>query len=151
MVRKQILSKYQQTPPDSLKSEDDGRIIDTPSKLYPEMLAELEKCAVIPVNRRTLDMMQIHHMDAGDLRKWLVAACKHGQYINSQWCQGSNPSGFFACDAYTVSGMLYMPHMKKEVETVVYVKMCITKTGATVAVISIHPSYQQQTGADNEA
>lgn len=146
MVKKIILSKYQANPPDNLKNEGDSRIIDTEDRLYPEMLQKLEQCAVIPVNQRTLDTMQIHRLDVSDLRKWLIAACSDGTYINSQWCRGGNPSGLYACDAYTVSGMLYMPQEKKEVETLVYVKMCITKTGATVAVISLHPSYQQQTG-----
>lgn len=136
-----VLSEYDKNPPlEGMRAHDD-RIIGT-ERLYPNILATLINSTVKPVTNRTIDMMSIHKIDIGNVRTWINAAVSHGKYINSQWCTGNSPAYLFACDSYVVSGLLYCPKVKEEILTDVYIKFCILKTGATVTVLSLHPSNQ---------
>lgn len=137
MVMK-VLSLYNANAPKTMKANS-VRIIGT-TKLYPNLLGKLDDFGVHPATERTLDMMFIHKVDLGELRDWVYLALRSGVYINSQWCTGNTPPGIYACDAYEVKGKLFCPEEQEEIMQDVYVKVCITKSGAAAAVISLHPS-----------
>lgn len=126
-------------PKDQLQAGED-RII-TAGPLYPNMLDIIDKCGVHSATQRANEFIALHKIDLGDLRVWVSRALQYGTYINSQWCLGNSPKGLFACDSYVVSGELYNPQTRTCEITEVYVKVCITKTGSTIATMSFHPSY----------
>ncbi|WP_174261010.1 hypothetical protein [Pantoea ananatis] len=133
-----VLSQYNANPPRTLKAGSPRLIGST--KLYPNLLQQLDNYGVHPVTERTIEMMAIHKVDSGELRGWVQLALQSGTYINSQWCTGNTPPGIYACDAYEVRGMLFCPKEQREIMQDVYVKLCVAKSGATAAVISLHPS-----------
>lgn len=138
MVNK-VNSRYNASPPADALRDNEERVIGH-NALYPDMLDKLDSCSVHPATKRTLDMMQAHLIDLGNLRTWVELALREGIYENSQWCRGNAPDGVYACDAYVVHGMLYKPAERQEVMCKMYVKVCITKSNQTVAVLSLHPA-----------
>lgn len=133
-----VRSQYNKKPP-SRMGHGTQRLIGN-TVLYPGALNCLRSGAVAPVTETTVQLMSLHLLDHADLRKWVELALTKGTYINSQWCSDNSGSGIYACDSYVVTGLLYIPSVKQEVLTDVYVKISISKTGNTVAVISLHPS-----------
>ncbi|WP_342605997.1 hypothetical protein [Pantoea agglomerans] len=138
MVNK-VQSQYKKGAPSDVLRDDEERII-VGGPLYPDLLNKIDSCSVRPVTLRTDDFMAIHRVDLNDLRTYAKLALETGRYVNSQWCNGNAPKGIFACDSYTVSASVYSPKDREMIMCVVYVKLCLTDTGNTVAVISLHES-----------
>lgn len=134
-----VYSKYKTKPPKEALAEGEERIIGY-EKLYPEMLSLLDKCQVNSVTTRTNEFMALHLIDLGDLRQFAMEALKYGAYINSQWCRGNAPQGLYACDSYSFRCDLYCRKEKAFVPTIMYIKLCLTDTNQTIAVISLHDS-----------
>lgn len=134
-----VYSKYKAKPPTEALAEGDERIIGT-EKLYPEMLELLDHCQVNSVTTKTNEFMALHLIDLGDLRNFVKEALTHGTYINSQWCRGNSPTGLYACDSYSFGCDLYSRAERAHVRTTMYIKLCLTDTNRTVAVISLHES-----------
>lgn len=135
-----VLSRYKTGAPKDAFHDGEERIIKHDGPLYPDMLSILDNCSVSPATTRTDDFMAIHMVDLSDLRKFAEIALKSGKYINSQWCKGNSPPAIYACDSYVVSAVIYSPKDRDMTTMVVYIKLCITDTGNTVAVISFHES-----------
>lgn len=134
-----VYSKYKTKPPQDALADGEERIIGY-DKLYPEMLGLLDRCQVNSVTTRTNDFMALHLIDLGDLRKFAMEALRYGTYINSQWCRGNAPHGLYACDSYSFRYNLYSRKEKVHVPTTMYIKLCLTDTNHTIAVISLHDS-----------
>ncbi|MEM6050490.1 hypothetical protein AAH450_07890 [Erwinia sp. P7711] len=134
-----VLSRYKTGAPKDALKDGEERLINS-GPLYPDLLENLDRCQVNSVTTNTNNFMTLHMIDLGDLRGFAKLALSQGEYLNSQWCNGNAPKGIFACDAYIVPAPLYTPQERREMTTLMYVKLCITDTGNTVAVISLHDS-----------
>lgn len=135
-----VLSRYKIGAPKDAFRDGEERFIKHDGPLYPDMLSRLDTCHVRPATTRTDDFMAIHMVDLNDLRGFAKLALESGKYINSQWCKANAPPAIYACDSYVVSALIYSPKDKGVIAMIMYIKLCITDTGNTVAVISFHES-----------
>lgn len=136
MVRK-VLSKYGESPPVDSKAP---RKISTKEPINPvsEVLQILEISLPKVMTKRSIKFMQSTQFDDEELRDVLKYAIEYGRYIDSEWCEFSETSPWFACDSYQVKQKEYISASHKELEICYFLKFCIHKSGNLICTLSFH-------------
>ena len=91
-----ILSRYVGTPP---RDGEDRKIQGGP--LYLDIIDLIDECDTLPWTKRCIRDVQSLSLDADDIKSMVIKAVTKGRFLGSEWCQGSKPGVWAACDAYS--------------------------------------------------
>lgn len=142
MVSIKILSRYQGPPPPL--DENGARKIAGGKPLYSthevdEVLA-LGETVIVPWTRKCISDLQKLEFDNADVMRLIRLALSQGEFKGSEWCIGSTPGVWAACDSYRVFEKAWVAPANKDMMFEYYVKFAIGKTGKVILTISCHLS-----------
>ncbi len=135
MVTSMILSRYVGTPP---RDGEDRKIQGGP--LYLDIIDLIDECDTLPWTRRCIRDVQSLSLDADYIKSMLIKAVTKGRFLGSEWCQGSKPGVWAACDAYSFEHSFWCQAMHKELNNEFYIKFFVNITGNVVLTVSLHLS-----------
>lgn len=136
MVRK-VLSKYGESPP---VDGSTNRKIQTKEPLNPvdEVLSILNDSLPKTMTRKSIADLQRMRFDEEELRELIIYAANYGHYRDSEWCEFSDKSPWFACDSYEVKRREYIENANKYLDVCYFLKFCIHKSGNIICTFSCH-------------
>ncbi|WP_218956095.1 hypothetical protein [Acinetobacter sp. YH12035] len=135
-----VLSKYGDSPPSDSSS---SRKIQTQGPLNPpdEVLEVLKRSLPKTMTRKSIADLQRLGFDDQDLKVLIMDALQKGRYIDSEWCETSPESPWFACDSYELNRKEYNESSYKDLDVYYFLKFCINKAGKLICTFSCHLSY----------
>lgn len=136
MVRK-VLSKYGESPPAD-GSSDRKIVTSTPINPIDEVIEALDQNPPKPMTKRGVANLQQMRFDLDDLKELVRDAVSYGRYRDSEWCEFSETSPWFACDSYEIKRREYIENAHKYLEVCYFVKFCIHKSGSLICTFSCH-------------
>lgn len=136
MVNTYITSRYSDSPPDKIT----GRVKIAGGPLYPadEVIQILDDSLPILATRKCTKDAENLCLDLEDIGHLIKEAVRHGQYIDSEWCEHKAGGPIAACDAYRLRRMEWNEATHKELECSYYLKFAIAITGKIVITVSCH-------------
>jgi len=141
MVKNMILSRFR-TEPYPWESGE-RKIRGGPLYSKEELLALIAELGADGINHWTQKCMrdiQALNLDKYDVWDLVRHALNTGNYLDSEWCARHQNGPWAACDAYQFMRREWFPGLHKHMDCEYFLKLVISKTGALLLLISLHPS-----------